>query len=56
LADVKLELNEDFDELEGAIRVVGKVRIEGKAKLKDLLERPWAFADCMRYDVGNPQT
>jgi hypothetical protein len=28
LADVKLELNEDFDELEGAVRVVGKVRIE----------------------------
>jgi hypothetical protein len=60
LADVKIELNEDFDELKGAVRVVGKVRIEEKAKLEDRLlrshERPWAFADCVRGDVGNPQT
>jgi len=67
LADVKLELNDDFNELEGAVRVVGKVRTEEKAKQKDrllrvqdaqdLLERPLsAFANCVRCDVGNPQT
>ena len=43
--------------------MVGKVRIEEKAKLKDrllrardLLERPLkAFANCLRSEVGNPQ-
>ena len=61
---MKLELNDDFNELEGAVRVVGKVRTEEKAKQKDrllraqdLLERPLgAFANCVRCDVGNPQT
>jgi hypothetical protein len=61
---VQLELNDDFNELEGAVRVVGKVRTEEKAKQKDrllraqdLLERPLiAFANCVRCDVGNPQT
>jgi hypothetical protein len=50
-------------ELAGAARVVGKVRVEEKAKLKDrllraqdLLERPLkAFANCLRSEVGNPQ-
>jgi len=63
-ADVKLELNDDFNELEGAVRVVGKVRTEEKAKQKDrllraqdFLERPLiAFANCVRCNVGNPQT
>jgi len=62
-ADVKLELNDDFNELEGAVRVVGKVRTEEKAKQKDrllraqdLLERPLSvFANCVRCDMGNPQ-
>jgi hypothetical protein len=47
LADVKLKLEDDFNELEGAVQVVRKVRIEEKAKLKDsllraqgILERP----------------
>jgi hypothetical protein len=61
LADVKLELGDDFNELEGAIQVVGKVRVEEKAKLKDrllraqdLLERPLKdFANCVRCEAGN---
>jgi hypothetical protein len=37
LADVKFDLEDDLNELEGAALVVGKARIEEKAKLKDLL-------------------
>jgi len=65
-ADFKLELDDrdDFYELEGAVRVVGKVRVEEKAKLKDrlkhaqdFLERPLrAFADRVRCEVGNLNT
>jgi hypothetical protein len=63
VADVKLELEDDFNELEGTVWVVGKVRVEEKAKLKGrllraqaLLERPLkAFANCVtvRYEVGS---
>jgi len=38
-AHVKPDLDDEFDELAGAARVVGKVRIEEKAKLKDRLLR-----------------
>ena len=65
MADLKPELDndDDFDELEGAVRVVGKVRVEEKAKLKDrllraqhLLEKPLkSFANCVRCQVGNSQ-
>ena len=58
---MKLELNDDFDGLEGAVSAVGKVRVEEKAKLKDRLKRAQdlltqplrAFADCVRCEVGN---
>jgi hypothetical protein len=61
---VKHELDDDFDDLEGAVRVVGKVRVEEKAKLKDrllraksLLDRPLkTFANCVRCETGNSQT
>jgi hypothetical protein len=66
LADLKLELDDDYSELlaGAAVRLVGKVRVEEKAKLKDrllraqsLLEHPLkAFADCLRCEVGNLQT
>jgi hypothetical protein len=65
LADMQLELDDDYSELlaGAAVRVVGKVRVEEKAKLKDrllrarnFLEHPLrAFADCLRCEVGNLQ-
>jgi hypothetical protein len=62
LADLKLELDDDFSELEGAVRVVGKVRVE-KAKLKDRLLRAQTlldqllkiFANAVRCETGNSQ-
>ena len=53
LADVKLEFEDDLNELEGAVLVVW-IRIEEKVKLKDrllpaqhLFERPLrTFANC----------
>jgi len=64
LADVKLDLDDNFSEIEGAVRVVAKVRVEEKAKLKDrllraqgLLDRPLKiFANCVRCEAGNSQT
>jgi hypothetical protein len=61
LADVKLELEDDLNELEGASSTRGLVLIEEKAKPKDrllsaqgLLERLLrAFANCVRCKVDN---
>ena len=63
-ADVQLGLNDDFSGLEGGVRVVGKVRVEEKAKLKDrllraqhLLDQPLnVFGNCARCEAGNLQT
>jgi hypothetical protein len=63
LANVKLELEDDFNKLEGAVRVVEKVRIGEKAKLKDrllraqdLFELPLkVFANCVRCEVSSGQ-
>ena len=61
---MKPELKDDYSELgEAAVCVVGKVRVEEKAKLKDrllraqsLLKRPLrVFADCLRCEAGNLQ-
>lgn len=63
LADVKLELEDDLNELEGVSSTRGRVLIEEKAKPKDrllsaqgLLERLLrAFANCVRCKVDNLQ-
>ena len=44
MADVKLRLEDDFNELEGTVCAVGKTHVEKKAKLKDRLLQAQAQA------------